>query len=201
MRRREEVHELVLVLGARADRAAFGPGQVDEAPDRDRQDVAVRLDPRLAADRAPVEADDPPERVADRVLDGDPDLATRDEDAVDQELRIAGVAGLVDGRHRRHARRDARRRVSEVRRQHLARPRVGLRHRFAPDQRVAGSQGGGVGGVLEEASLAVEAADVEREPGGGEQDGDGEREDHEDLAPLAAARTGRRHARELARIS
>ena len=64
----------------------------------------------------------------------------------------------------------------------LAGAGVGLGARLAPDQGVGRGEGGGVGRVLEEAPLAVEPADVEGQPGGGEEDRDAEREEDEDLA-------------------
>ena len=88
---------------------ALRAGQVDVAADRDRQDVAHARGPSPAADRVLVEPDQPAERVVDRVLDGDPDLAAVDEDPVDQVVRVAGVADLVDGARRRLGRRRARR--------------------------------------------------------------------------------------------
>jgi hypothetical protein len=65
---------------------------------------------------------------------------------------------------------------------HLAGAGVGLGARLAPDERVRRGEGRGVGRVLEEAPLAVEPPDVERHPGGGEEDRDAEGEQDEDLA-------------------
>ena len=81
--------------------------------------------------------------------------------------------------------------MGEVLGQDLAGASVGLCRRLAPDQRVRRGEGGGVGGVLEEPPLAVEAADVERQTGRAEQHRDAEGEDDEDLAAgrLAVART------------
>ena len=59
--------------------------------------------------------------------------------------------------------------------------------RACSDQGVAGSECGGVRGVLEESPLAIEATDIEREAGGREQNRDREGEDHEDLATLVTA--------------
>jgi hypothetical protein len=72
--------------------AVVRPRRVDEAADRDRQQVAVALRPCLRPDLARAK----PDRAAEQVIDlrpyGDPDVAAADENAVGQVHRVAGVA-------------------------------------------------------------------------------------------------------------
>ena len=149
--------------------------------DRDRQQIALRLDQGLAADDCRVQTDDPPERVADVAPDRDADFAAGDEDAARQEDRIADVAGLVlrregDGRDR------SGRAGQEVARQDVATLGLRVGRRLAPDQRIGHRERAGVSGVLEEALLAVEPPEVERQAGGGHDADERHREEDEDLA-------------------
>src|SRR6185295_9519338 len=64
---------------------------------------------------------------------------------------------------------------------------VGLGLRPALDEGVGRGQRGRVRGVLEEPPFAVEAPDVEGQPGGREEHGQREGEDHEHLASLGSA--------------
>ncbi len=183
---REEVEELGLVVVARVRRVRRRrTRRVDVAADRDRQDVRDALDPGLAGHRARRQADRATERVVDRVLDRDPDLIAAEQDPVDQVGRIAEVTGLVDRCGRRQGRRDAVRIVAEVGRQDRSGDDVRLGLAAPLDHRVGGRQRRGVGRVLEIAPLGVEPADIEREAGRREQDGDREGEDDEHLAALA----------------
>ncbi len=163
-------------------------------PHDDRQDVAVCRDPRLAADRVLAQTHDPPERIADGILNGDPNLTAGDEDAVDQVIRVTGVAGGVDRRCGRQRWRQPARTRREVPGEHVLSlgDRLGLC--VASNERVGDCQGAGVGRVLEEASLAVEPPDVEGEAGGREENRDRDREDHEDLACLRAIASSRAEA-------
>ena len=60
------------------------------------------LAPGPAADRVLAQPDDAAERVADGVLDGDPDITAVDQDPVDQ-----GTRGRLRGRSRRRASSEA----------------------------------------------------------------------------------------------
>jgi hypothetical protein len=80
------------------------------------------------------------------------------------------MTALIYGRGRRQRGCHPGGRTAEIHRQYLAGAGVGLSDCLATDERTRRGQCAGVGRVLEEALLAVEASNVEGEAGGREQD-------------------------------
>ena len=156
-------------------------------PNRDREQVALELDLRMRADGGARQADDPAERVADGVADRHPDRPALDQDAVEEVARLSREPGFVylGAGHGRQRGRDPVGRCREVPGENRHCVRACRGRIAAPDERVRRRERRRVGGVLEEPPLHVEAPDVDREPGRGEQRRQGQREDDEHLAALA----------------
>jgi hypothetical protein len=104
--------------------------------------------------------------------------------------RVAGVAALVDRGRGRQGGDDAVGVAEVVAGEAVLGGNDCVRRRVAAAQRVGRREGGRISRVLEEAVLAVEAADIDGDAGPGEESGDPEGEDDEDLAALQARRIG-----------
>ena len=192
---RDQVLEVVRVPVARRHRARVRTRRVDVVADRDRQQVALRCDPRLPADHRGAEAHDAAEGVADVALDRDAHVPTRiDQDPGDQVELIAGVPRLVLRRHRDAGRR-AGRAGRQVASEHVTPLGFRIGRGFAADERIRDRQSAGIGGVLEEALLAVEPADVEGQTGDAHEGDQRDGEDDDDL-PMGPVRD-HDHDREL----